>query len=146
VILLSPAMTTGYDFRYTDCEWQIISKLAFADSRGRIAQSRSGKLFPKGSPEAKEGRLYSLYETALTLVQACGRAMRAVDDRCETFIIDDHMRWLYWKHKSLFPASFRRLYSEREKVPAPPLGLTFERMKTVVPAPGAGPDSKPTTD
>jgi ATP-dependent DNA helicase DinG len=81
-VLASPAVTTGYDFPYNFCEYQIISKVPFIDSRPPIMAARN-----ESDPE------YLPYLTAQTLVQTCGRGMRAEDDQCENFILDQHANW-----------------------------------------------------
>lgn len=78
-ILMSPALTTGYDFPYSTCEYQVLLKIPFIDRRSPVMAARS-----KSDPE------YLPYLTAQTVVQICGRAMRDFDDQCETIILDLH--------------------------------------------------------
>lgn len=75
-------MTTGWDFPYDQCEFQIIGKVMFPDTQGGIAKAR-----------AAHDKDYGNYIAAQNMVQASGRGMRAEDDRCETFIIDDNIEW-----------------------------------------------------
>lgn len=72
LVLVSPAVTTGYDFPGSDCEYQIIAKVPFPDSRAKIMQARS-----------KADRLYIPYLTVQSLIQSTGRGMRYPEDRCE---------------------------------------------------------------
>jgi ATP-dependent DNA helicase DinG len=81
-ILLSPSVTTGWDFPYTDCEYQIVAKLPFPDTRSSIMRARIA---------ATEH--YREHLTMQVIEQEVGRGMRAEDDQCETFIIDNHARW-----------------------------------------------------
>lgn len=81
-ILLSPSVMTGFNFPYTDCEYQILPKIPFPDTRSAIARARI---------KATAG--YREHLTTQAIEQAVGRGMRADDDQCETFITDDHARW-----------------------------------------------------
>lgn len=87
-ILLSPSMTTGWDFPYEECEYQIILKVPFPDSRDPIMQART-----------LQDRDYPAYIAMQQLVQAVGRGMRAPDDQCEcvapgTRVLTDDLRWV----------------------------------------------------
>lgn len=81
-VLVAPNVVTGYDFPYTDAEYQIIAKVPFPNTRSPIAKARCAHV-----PEYRER------VTMQTLVQAIGRPMRAMDDQAETFIVDEHARW-----------------------------------------------------
>lgn len=127
VILLSPSITTGVDLRYKDAEYQIICKVPFPDTRSRIVQARVGRLAPPRSPEREAGREYELYSTIQTLVQETGRGMRAEDDQCESFVIDNQIDWIERWHKKLIPLWWRRLFRRVKCVPAPPPPLPDSR-------------------
>lgn len=107
-ILVSPSMTTGWDFPHEECRWQIIGKVPFPDSRSVVAAER-GKVDPE----------YPFYITMQTLVQECGRGMRAIDDWCETFIIDDHWAWFRDKYKQFAPAWFMLATKISRTIPPP---------------------------
>lgn len=107
-ILVSPSMTTGWDFPDDECRWQIIGKLPLPDTRGAIMSIRK-ELDPEYIP----------YLTAQQIVQATGRGMRSKDDWCETFIVDDHMEWFIRKHRRLFPAWFMQAYESVSTIPKP---------------------------
>jgi len=107
--LVSPSVTTGYDFPGSDCEVQIIAKLPFPDSRSRVMQARS-----KADP------LYIPYLTAQTLVQATGRGMRYRADQCENFIVDDHIARMMAAHRDQFLDWWLKLYHRRDLIPDPP--------------------------
>lgn len=94
-LLVSPSFGTGWDFPGDQCEYQIITKLPFPDSSTVLAKQRK-----------KVDKMYALYTTAQELVQWCGRGMRFFNDRCETFIIDDHIEWFYHAVKGLIPSYF----------------------------------------
>jgi ATP-dependent DNA helicase DinG len=108
-ILVSPSMTTGYDFPYSDCEYQIILKIPFPDSRSPVVKARTSV-----------DKDYPAYIAMQELVQAVGRGMRAADDQCETFIIDDNARWFLMKYRSLAPQWFLNAYKRVETLPMPP--------------------------
>lgn len=109
-VLISPSVTTGWDFPYTDCEYQILAKVPFPDTRSNIAKARIA---------ATEG--YREHITMQAIVQAAGRGMRADDDQCETFIIDNHAVWFLpmARQMGLSPQWFSEAV-HRVKAPPPP--------------------------
>ena len=108
-VLVSPSVSTGWDFPYDQCRYQIIGKLAFIDTRDKIAKARC----------AADDE-YSPYIAAQELVQMCGRGMRSVDDFCESLIIDDNIRWFIKRYKHFFARWFLQSYSSVRTVPDPP--------------------------
>jgi Rad3-related DNA helicase len=116
VVLVSPAMTTGWDFPYDECEFQIIAKVPFPDSTSLIQQERS-----RIDPDLPR------YQAWQSIVQASGRGVRAVDDRCETLIIDDHFKWLNGRYWKLAPKWFREAINTVKVLPAPPEKLDGRR-------------------
>lgn len=114
-ILISPSVMTGWDFAYTDAEFQIITKVPFPDTRSAIAKARIA---------ATAG--YREHLTMQALVQAAGRGMRAEDDQCETFIIDNHAQWFLPRAREmgLSPSWFTEAVVRTKAVPAPPPKLT----------------------
>lgn len=111
-LLVSPSMTTGYDFPYSEAEYQIILKIPFPDSRHPVMQARTAV-----------DKDYGAYIAMQELVQAVGRGMRAIDDQCETFIIDDNAQWFLYKHRGLAPQWFLQAYKRVETLPTPPPAL-----------------------
>lgn len=109
LVLVSPSVTTGYDFPHDECRFQIIGKVPFPDSRDPITERRS-VLDPT----------YPAYVAMQELVQAVGRGMRAKDDWCETFIIDDHARWFLKKFKSFAPRWFLNAVQTVDVIPRRP--------------------------
>jgi hypothetical protein len=107
-ILISPSMTMGWDFPYDECRWQVLGKVPFPDSRSQIAQARN-----KVDPE------YDHFNTMQSIVQSCGRGMRAKDDYVETFIIDDHWDWFSRKYKKFIPMWFRQSMKMSRTIPLP---------------------------
>ena len=108
-ILISPSVSTGYDFPYDECRYQIIGKLAFLDTRNKIAAAR-----------CKEDKTYSSYIAMQELIQSCGRGMRSSDDFCETLIIDDNIGWFMKRNSDFAPRWFKQSMSRSNTVPDPP--------------------------
>lgn len=98
----------------TDCEYQILMKIPFPDSRDPIVQARS----------IVDTR-YPNHVAMQTLVQTCGRPMRAEDDQAETFVCDGHALWFLAKNADLAPRWFRKAITRLEAgaVPTPPRPL-----------------------
>lgn len=113
-ILISPAITTGYDFPFSEAEYQVIIKVPFIDARSPVMKARQ-----EADPE------YLTYLTAQTLTQTCGRIMRHPEDRGETIILDAHANWFLKKHREFFPPWFMRQvrYANGLPTPPPPLSL-----------------------
>lgn len=108
-ILVSPSVGAGYDFPGSSCEWQMVCKIPFPDSRSKIVKARQER-----DPE------YAAYHAMQTLVQCFGRGMRSADDQCEGFIVDSHLDWFFPRFKHLAPRSFHRVFRRREVLPDPP--------------------------
>lgn len=110
-VLVSPSVEEGYDFPGDQCRYQILAKVPFVDTRSLILQARH-----------KSDKTYLNYLTALSIVQQVGRGMRAAEDFCESFIIDDHWAWsrAAMVKQNLFPKWFRAAWRDSQQVPAPP--------------------------
>lgn len=115
-ILVSPSVTTGYDFPYDTCELQIIVKVPFPDTRDGVVAART----------TVEPR-YGIHVAMQEIVQTVGRAMRAADDRCENFIVDGHAKWFLAKHADLAPRWFRKAIRRISTLPTPPPPLERTR-------------------
>lgn len=108
-ILISPSVSTGYDFPYQQCEYQIILKIPFPDTRDEVTKRR-----------CQEDESYGPYTAIQELVQMVGRGMRAADDQCETFILDDNIRWFLPKWREFVPKWFMDSYRPIDgMIPAP---------------------------
>lgn len=107
-ILISPSMTTGYDFPMEAAEFQILTKLPFPDTRSPVVRARLGI-----DPD------YANYIMAQELVQAVGRGMRSRDDQCENFIVDDNFKWARKKCAHLFPQWFMESIIWANNLPSP---------------------------
>lgn len=94
-IILSPSITTGYDFKGGLARWQIIAKLAFpylGDVWVKLNKDRSPRWYSR--------------ETILSLVQASGRVCRGMEDKGITYIIDTNFMFLFRGNHDLFPEWF----------------------------------------
>lgn len=107
-VLVSPSLVTGWDFPYDDCEYQIIGKIGFPDTRPAIVKARQ-----EADPE------YVYYRGMQSLVQACGRGVRAPDDQCECFIIDDSFRWFMQRYGKFAPGWFKDVVRWSNTIPLP---------------------------
>jgi ATP-dependent DNA helicase DinG len=109
VWLVSPSVTTGYDFTGDQCRVQIVAKVPFPDSGSALIKARM----------KKDGD-YTNYLALQTLVQAVGRSVRSEADYAETFIVDRQIDWLLGsKYHHLSPQWFREAVKEIAVVPAP---------------------------
>lgn len=116
LVLVSPSVTTGYDFPYSECEFQIIGKIPFPDLRTKAAKVRS-----------ERNKEWAGYMAAQQIVQSSGRGMRAEDDMCETFIVDGNFGWWWRTNRKYTPRWWGQAVqwtSTSTLPPAPPrLGL-----------------------
>jgi len=111
-ILVSPSIEQGFDFPYSECEYIILPKMPFPDTRSRIMQARIA-----ATPDYRD------YSTMTRLQQAAGRGMRADDDACEIFVLDDHCRWFLHKFAHLAAPSFLSAVQYVSVLPRPPDAL-----------------------
>ena len=93
-VLLSPSMETGVDLPYDECRYQIIMKVPYLDLGDKQTKVR-----------AKIDREWYISQAAMRIVQASGRAVRAKDDWCHTYVLDECFRDLI-RDKRLFPRWF----------------------------------------
>jgi len=101
-------MTTGWDFPYDSCYFQIIGKIPYPDTRGEIQQART-----------KQDPHYQSYVAMQTLVQIAGRGVRAEDDKCETLVVDDNMLWFISRYKEFAPKWFHDAVRFSRVIPSP---------------------------
>ena len=107
--LVSPSVSTGHDFPGRECEYQVLVKVPWPDCRTPLMAAR-----------VEEDPSYRSHIMCQALVQSCGRGMRAEDDRCENFVVDDYIRLVLGSCRDLLPGWFRRLYRRVEEIPAAP--------------------------
>lgn len=87
-VLVSPVLSTGYDFPYDQAEYQILVKMPFPVSTDKIVQART-----------RHNEKYKDIITATELIQMAGRIVRADDDTGETFILDSDFQWWFFNRK-----------------------------------------------
>jgi len=83
VILVSPVVGTGYDFKYDRARWQIICKVQFLNPKSPIVKAR------KALWKRKYKLDYLTVMAAKAVLQMSGRSVRASDDWAATYVIDD---------------------------------------------------------
>jgi ATP-dependent DNA helicase DinG len=105
-VLVSPSLTTGYDFPYDMCRYQIIAKLAYPYAGSKVEQERL-----RNDPERSSAH------AIVQLQQAATRGDRADDDFQEVFILDDAFPYLRWKYAHLFNPSFLACVKDITKMP-----------------------------
>jgi Rad3-related DNA helicase len=98
-VLVSPSMTTGWDFPDSDCRYNIIGKIAYPDTTDTITKAR-----------CKDDKEYAPYIAAQELVQAVGRSVRSETDWAENFILDDNALWFMKNYKDFMPKYFTDAY------------------------------------
>jgi Rad3-related DNA helicase len=108
LVLVSPSVDTGFDFPMDQCEFQIICKVPFPDTRSPIMKARI-----KATPGYRD------IHTAQKLVQMAGRGMRAENDSCTTFCIDDNALWFIDKNRDYFPQDFLDAVVPTRRLPPP---------------------------
>lgn len=108
LVLVSPSVTTGFDFPGRECEFQILLKVPFPDTRPPIMQVRT-MLDPE----------YPNYLAMQTIVQTVGRGVRTPTDRCDTFTLDNNFSWFLRRNRHLAPAWFLEACSTSDTVPQP---------------------------
>lgn len=109
-VLVSPAVTTGIDFKYGDATFLIAGKIPYPYTKRLVIKERQ-----------KEDPNWSSREAMDVLVQECGRIFRAPDDIGECFIVDDSWYWFYKRYKGGSPLWFRdRVIGTKNTIPEPP--------------------------
>jgi len=108
MVLVSPSLSEGWDFPYSDCEYVVIGKVPYEDTREPVSRARA-----EHDPELPS------YHAMQTIVQASGRAMRSASDRCEVIIIDDNWRWFYRRYHPFAPEWFQQAVVWNQTMPSP---------------------------
>lgn len=85
-IIISPSLSTGYDFPAELCRWQLVLKVPFPDTQSPLMQART---------EADKD--YGVRIAMETLAQMAGRGSRSQDDWCETYIADASIKWALFR-------------------------------------------------
>ena len=108
-VLVSPSVTSGWDFPDTECEYIVIAKVPFVTATGELTKARQG-----------QDKEWVSYLAMQTLVQEAGRGTRSASDRCEVFIVDDMFTWFWPKYKRFAPRWFQdRVGRSLDLIPDP---------------------------
>lgn len=96
-VLLSPAVTTGYNFPDAQCRFQIVAKLPLVHRSSKLMKAR-----------LEHDSDWADNLEAQTFQQLIGRPVRSTPDWCQHFVCDDHWAWWYPKmlRKNLLKAWF----------------------------------------
>ena len=114
-ILVTPSVTTGYDFPGEDCEFQIIIKVPFLNRHAS----------PVVAARCAEDRDFDNFSAMKQLVQMAGRGMRFAEDQCETFVTDDQFKWFWNTNRKFAPGWFIAACRNDGSIPAPPRKLSI---------------------
>lgn len=95
-IFISVGFARGIDLKYDLCRWQVITKIPFPDQ----SDIRVKELWVR-----RKAWNWARYQAIKSLVQSCGRIVRAEDDYGITYILDESFENLY-RYKSQFPEWF----------------------------------------
>jgi len=100
-VLVSPTVTTGWDFPSSDGRPQYIiaGKIPYPDTRDDVTQARH-----------KEDKDWTSYLAMGVIVQESGRCTRSMDALTEVFFIDDNAVWFLYKFRHFAPQYFRDRY------------------------------------
>lgn len=108
-ILVSPTVTSGWDFPEDDCRYIIVGKIPYPDTQDPVMVARQ-----------ESDKEWSSFIAMQTLVQEAGRGTRSSADKCEVLIIDDSWTWYWTKYKHYAPAWFqKRVRGSLSSVPDP---------------------------
>lgn len=109
-VLISPAIWEGHDFIGELCEWAVLLKIPWLDSRSPIIAARK-----------KQRKGYADSLIASKILQGSMRHIRSEKDRGPFFILDWH--WSHFrktgKEKRYFPVYFSNAFKEYDHVPTP---------------------------
>ena len=109
-VLVSPSMTSGYDFPNDECRFIGIGKVPFPDMRSPVMQARK-----------EDDKDWPMHLAMQSLVQTGGRGTRNTRDWCEVLIFDDSWKWFYRKYKGFAPVWFQnRVQRSMPYLPEPP--------------------------
>jgi len=101
IVLVSPTVTTGWDFPMQDGQPQyaIVAKLPYPRTDDPVARARH-----------EDDKDWSSYIAMETLVQSAGRLSRSAEDKSEIIVVDDSIRWFWARYREFAPAWFRARY------------------------------------
>jgi Rad3-related DNA helicase len=92
-ILVSPSVTTGYDFPGLD--YIIAGKVPYPDTQDPVIRARH-----------EDDKEWTAFLAMGVLIQELGRGTRSADDQCECLIVDDTFRWWWPAFRKYAPKWF----------------------------------------
>ena len=108
-VLISPTVTTGWDFSGESCSYIIVGKIPYPDTKDLVIVARR-----------KDDKDWPSFLAMETLIQESGRGSRSSDDKCEILICDDNWIWFYHKYGHYAPQWFKeRVRGSLQSVPNP---------------------------
>lgn len=110
-ILVSPSVTTGWDFpqETTGVRYIIVGKLPYPDTTDLVLKARH-----------EDDKEWSSFLAMGTLIQETGRASRSSTDKVEVMITDDNCTWFFGRYKDYAPKWFmERWKGSLRSVPNP---------------------------
>ena len=108
-VLVSPSVTSGWDFPDDDCRYVVVGKIPYPDTRVNVIQART-----------KSDKSWTSFQAMETVVQEAGRGTRSTTDWCEVLIVDDNWGWFYERYWEFAPSSFaNRIQGVSRVVPTP---------------------------
>ena len=95
-IFIAVGFERGVDLKYDMCRWQVITKVPFPDQ----SDIRVRELWVN-----RKAWNWARYQAIKSLVQMCGRIVRAEDDYGVTYVLDESFGYLF-RYKKQFPKWF----------------------------------------
>lgn len=99
LVLLSPSMERGVDLPHEECRVVIITKVPWPDL--------SDPQISKRVHASKDGNSWYAHKAVSSIVQASGRAIRSINDHCDTYILDSQFEKLYREYNHFFPRWYK---------------------------------------
>ena len=94
-VLISPSLHTGLDLRNELSRFQIITKVPYPNKGDRWTNAKREK-----------DQEWYYWETALKLIQACGRSIRSKEDWAKTYVLDSAFRYFVIRNINILPSWF----------------------------------------
>lgn len=110
-IICTPYLREGYDGSEDKCRILIIPKVPYPSLDDDVIKKR-----------LEENRRWYTTETAQSLIQSLGRAVRSESDHAKMFVLDAQMEKFYRQNKSLFPKYIRDAILWKKKPKMDPTG------------------------
>jgi Rad3-related DNA helicase len=106
-VFFSVKMEEALDLKYDKCRWQVLCKAPYENTSDPLVSHQL----------KNEDRWGWYYRSALrTLIQACGRVVRADDDYGETYIADESIHDVFERAKNDMPPWFAEQIQNMEDV------------------------------